>query len=178
MFLGTKCNMYRKKYTRVWHILGYMWHILQGYEISNSSTGYINTHTYEKLISRFYSEGSSPLRSHIGKVHGSAVVGGGESNFSFLSCISKKKIEGKHTDVLKARQQLKGPFSKWDIWAWNRDRCYDFKNIFAKNIGKNLAFFDSKAKLNYAKIWSQHWFLRKTPIFSPKIVENRRKLWS
>jgi hypothetical protein len=45
-----------------------------------------------------------------------------------------------------------------------RDRCYDFENIFA-------------TKLNYAKFWSYHCFLRKTPIFSvvncqksPKIV--------
>jgi hypothetical protein len=30
-----------------------------------------------------------------------------------------------------------------------------------------------KTKLNYSKIW--HWVLRKTTIFSPKIVENRRK---
>jgi hypothetical protein len=58
------------------------------------------------------------------------------------------------------------------------DRCYDFLNIFAEKIfskQKKLAFF-LKTKLNYAKIGSKHWFLRKTPFFSPKIGKNRRKL--
>jgi hypothetical protein len=35
-----------------------------------------------------------------------------------------------------------------------------------------------KTKPNYAKFWSQHLFSRKTPICTPKIVENRKKLWS
>jgi hypothetical protein len=43
--------------------------------------------------------------------------------------------------------------------------------IFAKNWR-----FLLKTKLNYAKIGSYHLFLRKTPIFSPKIGKNRRKL--
>jgi hypothetical protein len=46
-----------------------------------------------------------------------------------------------------------------------------------KNRRKNWRFWP-KTKLNYLKSWSQHWFLRKTPICSPKIIKNRRKLWS
>jgi hypothetical protein len=44
-----------------------------------------------------------------------------------------------------------------------RDRCYDFLNIFAtKNRRKNWRL-RLKTKLNYEKIWSLYWFLRKTP---------------
>jgi hypothetical protein len=49
----------------------------------------------------------------------------------------------------------------------NRDRCYDFKNISAKN-GKTLAFLTlCKAKL--CKNGSKHWFLRKVAIFRRKL---------
>jgi hypothetical protein len=59
------------------------------------------------------------------------------------------------------------------IW----DRCYDFKKFSPKNLAKILAFF-AQTTASFAKIWSKHWFLRKTPIFSPQIGTNRRKLWS
>jgi hypothetical protein len=29
-------------------------------------------------------------------------------------------------------------------WDFARDRCYDLKNIFAKNFGKKIGVFDSK----------------------------------
>jgi hypothetical protein len=52
---------------------------------------------------------------------------------------------------------------------------FDFKNIFAEFFGEKIGVFDSKQSLIL------HNFiitlvLRKTPIFSPKIVKNRRKL--
>jgi hypothetical protein len=51
--------------------------------------------------------------------------------------------------------------------AWVR--CYDFKNIFAKKFGKKwCSLTQNKAK--FCKI------LIITPIFSPKIAKNRRKL--
>jgi hypothetical protein len=57
------------------------------------------------------------------------------------------------------------------------DRCYDFKNIFAKKVAKYRHFL-LKLLLVFAKIWSQHCFLRKMLIISPKIGKNCRKLWS
>jgi hypothetical protein len=72
-----------------------------------------------------------------------------------------------------------------DAWAASRDcdrrrktwdRCYDFSNIFAKKLEKYLAFLTQiKAKL-CKKIDHSLGFCEKTPFFSPKIVENRRKL--
>jgi hypothetical protein len=54
-------------------------------------------------------------------------------------------------------------------------RCYDFKNIFAKKIAKKLPFFThNKAKL--CKNFDHNIGFSKTPIFSPKIGKNRRKL--
>jgi hypothetical protein len=32
------------------------------------------------------------------------------------------------------------------------DRCYDFRNIFAKKIGEKIGVFESKTKLNLKKI--------------------------
>jgi hypothetical protein len=29
-------------------------------------------------------------------------------------------------------------------WNWNRDRCYDFLNIFAENFSEKIGVFDSK----------------------------------
>jgi phage/plasmid-associated DNA primase len=43
---------------------------------------------------------------------------------------------------------------------------------FRQNIGSKTGVFDTKTKQNY-EIRSKHWFLRKTPIFSPKNCENR-----
>jgi hypothetical protein len=44
---------------------------------------------------------------------------------------------------------------------------YDFKNIFAKNIVDKISVFDAK----HCRILKKaDWFLRKTPIFSQKIV--------
>jgi hypothetical protein len=58
------------------------------------------------------------------------------------------------------------------FYSNTRDRCYDFKSIFAERIG----VFWLKTKLNYAEFSSYHWFLRKKPIFTPKIVKNFQKL--
>jgi hypothetical protein len=60
----------------------------------------------------------------------------------------------------------------------NRDRCYDFKNIFAKKIGEKMRVFDLKQTKIMQKFNHNIGFWEKSPIFSPKIVENRRKLWS
>jgi hypothetical protein len=46
--------------------------------------------------------------------------------------------------------------------AW--DRCYDFKNIFAKKFGEKIGGFDSKRSQILLN------FDHKTPIFSPKTV--------
>jgi hypothetical protein len=54
-----------------------------------------------------------------------------------------------------------------------RDRCYDFLNIYAKNFSKKLAS-QNKAKLCKNLIITV--LFGKNAIFSPKIVENRRKL--
>jgi hypothetical protein len=47
--------------------------------------------------------------------------------------------------------------------------------MILKILQKNWRFL-LKTKLNYATFGSYNWFLRKKPIFSPKIVKNRRKL--
>jgi hypothetical protein len=64
---------------------------------------------------------------------------------------------------------------KWKITT-TRDRCYDFLKYFRQKIRRKNCHFWLKTKLNYAKFWSQHWFLRKTPIFFAeklsKIAEN------
>jgi hypothetical protein len=44
-----------------------------------------------------------------------------------------------------------------------------FQKILPKNSAKHLAFL-TQNKAELCKILSLHWFLRKTPIFSPKIV--------
>jgi hypothetical protein len=57
----------------------------------------------------------------------------------------------------------------------NRDRCYDFFNIFAKKLAKKWRFFNLiKAKLCKKLIISL--VFGKTPFFPLKIAENRRKL--
>jgi hypothetical protein len=51
-----------------------------------------------------------------------------------------------------------------------RDRCYDFKNIFAEKFSKNIGVFCSNLLLVFAKIVIITFvFEKKTPIFSPKI---------
>jgi hypothetical protein len=56
-----------------------------------------------------------------------------------------------------------------------RDRCFDFKNIFAKKNCEKLAFLtQNKAKL--CKILIIALVFEKNAIFLLKIVENRRKL--
>jgi hypothetical protein len=45
--------------------------------------------------------------------------------------------------------------------------------LWFKKMAKILAFL---LKLVFATISSEQWFLRKTPIFPPKIGKNRRKL--
>jgi hypothetical protein len=56
------------------------------------------------------------------------------------------------------------------LWSAPRDRCYDFKNIFAENFCKKLAFLT----LNKAKFCKKLIIilaLRKTPIFCRKLCE-------
>jgi hypothetical protein len=57
-----------------------------------------------------------------------------------------------------------------------RDRCYDFKNIFAEKNCEKIGVFDAKQSLIMQIFLSLHWIWRKAPIFSPKIGKNRRKL--
>jgi hypothetical protein len=52
------------------------------------------------------------------------------------------------------------------------DRCYDFKNIFAKKKSAKKCRFWLKTKLNYAKLWSLHWFSRKRQFFRRKLAKN------
>jgi hypothetical protein len=51
------------------------------------------------------------------------------------------------------------------------DRCYDFKYMFAETNCEKIGVFWPKTKLNYAKFWSLHWFLRKTPLFGRKLAK-------
>jgi hypothetical protein len=46
-----------------------------------------------------------------------------------------------------------------------------FKTISPKSLAKKLSVFLNSASF-FAKFGSQHWVLRKTPTFSPKIGEN------
>jgi hypothetical protein len=56
-----------------------------------------------------------------------------------------------------------------------RDQCYDFKNIFDKNLAKKLAVFaQNKAKLCKKLIITL--VLEKNANFSQKICENSSKL--
>jgi hypothetical protein len=48
---------------------------------------------------------------------------------------------------------------------------YDFRQFSAKNWR-----FWLKTKLNYAKCWSKHWFLRKTPIFFAENCQKSQKI--
>jgi hypothetical protein len=74
--------------------------------------------------------------------------------------------------ILKQPIGTKVKFTYRTRYVANRDRCYDFKNIFAKKFSKKTWRFWLKTKLNNAKFSSQHSSLRETPIISPKIVEN------
>jgi hypothetical protein len=61
--------------------------------------------------------------------------------------------------------------SKWERSRirLTRDRCYDFKNIFAEKIGKKLAFYaQNKAKL------CKNWII--TLVFEKNANFFRRKL--
>jgi hypothetical protein len=49
------------------------------------------------------------------------------------------------------------------------DRGYDFKNIFAKKMAQILAFL---RQTNVSFLQKKHWLFA---LFSPKMVENRRK---
>jgi hypothetical protein len=58
-----------------------------------------------------------------------------------------------------------------------RDRCYDFQNIFAKKLANKIAVFGSKqSKIKKKKLIITLVFQKKRQFFSPKIVENRKKL--
>jgi hypothetical protein len=57
----------------------------------------------------------------------------------------------------------------------SRDRCYDFKNIFAKKFSEKIGVLtQNKAKL--CKILIVTLVLEKSVNFLPKIVKNRIKL--
>jgi hypothetical protein len=60
-------------------------------------------------------------------------------------------------------------------WPITRDRCYDFLNIFAKKSAKILAFFP-QTTASFCKNMIIALVFEKTPIFSQKMVENRRKI--
>jgi hypothetical protein len=103
--------------------------------------------------------------------------------------ICKRQWKNKHIFGFQCNRPFYSPNSDHNIGSLIQDdehlemrrfrgRCYDFLKYFRrKNRRKNWRFW-LKTKLNYAKFWSWHWFLRKKPIFSPKIVENRIKLWT
>jgi hypothetical protein len=59
-----------------------------------------------------------------------------------------------------------------NIEPW--DRCNDFENIFAKKLAKILAFLLKLLLVFFSKMTISLVF-EKTPIFSPKIGENRQK---
>jgi hypothetical protein len=54
----------------------------------------------------------------------------------------------------------------------SRERCYDFKNIFAEK----LAFYAQTTASFCKNLIITLVFEKKTPRFSPKIGKNRRKL--
>jgi hypothetical protein len=56
---------------------------------------------------------------------------------------------------------------KFASMAW--DRCYDFLNISPKNFAIKLAFLTQNKAKFWKKSWSEHWYLRKTPIFRRKL---------
>jgi hypothetical protein len=58
----------------------------------------------------------------------------------------------------------------------SRDRCYDFKNIFADKILRKNWRFLLKTKLNFEKKMIITLVFKKTSIFSPKIGKNGRNL--
>jgi hypothetical protein len=45
-----------------------------------------------------------------------------------------------------------GKRSALDLWPLARDRCYDFKNIFAQKFGKKFGVFLLKLLTVFAKI--------------------------
>jgi hypothetical protein len=61
----------------------------------------------------------------------------------------------------------------------SRDRFYDFLVIFDEQTWQKYWRFSLKLLPAFAQILSLvHWFLSKTPIYSPKIGKNSRKLQS
>jgi hypothetical protein len=78
--------------------------------------------------------------------------------------------EVKLRDVPDSGERRKtGP--TWNVHesiAESRAYVIILKIFSPKNSAKKLVFLTQ----NKAKLWSWHWFLRKTPIFSPKIAEN------
>jgi hypothetical protein len=54
------------------------------------------------------------------------------------------------------------------------DRCYDFNKVFAEKFGERISAFDSNKRQFFRK--NTLVFEKKTPIFSPKIGKNSRKL--
>jgi hypothetical protein len=68
--------------------------------------------------------------------------------------------------------------------GWEKESTGDKKNsgsnviiFFRRKIWPKYWRFLLKLLLLFSKILSQHCFLRKMSIFSPKIGKNRRKLW-
>jgi hypothetical protein len=56
-------------------------------------------------------------------------------NKSFYASLRKK-----NNSLLTRREKILSQLFCSIIW----DRCYDFKNIFAKKMGENIGVFDSK----------------------------------
>jgi hypothetical protein len=99
-----------------------------------------------------------------------------------FSALMRMKMRVRHFWKIRSSHWLQvidmnsGRCKRIPLFSNSRDRCYDFKNNFAKKSAKNWRF-RLKTELNYATIWSWHCFLRKKPpIFSPRIGKNRRKL--
>jgi hypothetical protein len=76
------------------------------------------------------------------------------------------RAEGEEVAVAAAKRTLAGP-------TW--DRCYDFLNIFAEKFSEKMAF-STKNKAKLCKNLIITLVFEKNANFSPKIVENRRKL--
>jgi hypothetical protein len=72
-----------------------------------------------------------------------------------------------HLSLIPGTETILGPM----LWFFK----YFRRKIRPKNLAKKFVLFLLKTKLNFAKFWSLHWFLRKAPFFRwklSKIAEN------
>jgi hypothetical protein len=68
--------------------------------------------------------------------------------------------------------QGRGAAERVAFLSQNRDRCYDFKNIFANKFGEKMAFFVQNTN-SLSKIWIIILFFNyiKTPFFRRKLAK-------